>query len=317
MPDRRSWRSLIPGTIAFVALVAVAFVVLKFARVGALHGDTFSLYAAAAEARGVLPGTDVWLNGKKIGRVRDVAFAPTSSDTTSRVVMALDILASAGDQVRRDARIQVKSGGSLLGAPVVTVEGGTILVPAVAHGDTLHAAPQGDLESMGSRFSEAQDQLPKLMANVKLLSKDVSAAWGLIGNVAPTAEVEHAQRVLAHASEVASKLTGSGLPEGSPTVMGAMARARQVMARSDSLRLLVSGSSGSLGRFRRDSTLLRTVSDVRDEASILRMRLQLAQGTAGRMMADSALARSMAQVEREMGALMADIKRRPLRYLSF
>ena len=56
MPRRPSWKELRTGLIALAGLVVVALGILVFARVGALHGRTFRLYARTPNARGVIRG---------------------------------------------------------------------------------------------------------------------------------------------------------------------------------------------------------------------------------------------------------------------
>ena len=318
MPDHFRWRDLFPGIAALVALIVGTLAVLAYARVGALHGDTFALYAAGHEARAVLSGTEVWLNGKKIGRVTDVHFGPVSADTNVRVIMVLDVLESARELVRHNAHVQVMSGGSFLGAPVVSLEGGTPSAPPVGHGDTLLATPQEDIEGAQSKFGGAANSMPVLMKNVAALTAQLKAAQALVSSTMPRSTVTGAQRVMTHASEVANGLSRgvSGSQGASPAAV--MARARQTMARVDSVRtLLASPGQSSLGRFRRDSTLLPRIAGLRDEVSIVRARIMMSDGTLGRLATDSAVTRGLMDAERELGLLLADIKRRPLRYLSF
>jgi hypothetical protein len=89
------------------------------------------------------------------------------------------------------------------------------------------------------------------------------------------------------------------------------------MARADSVRALLASDRTSFGRFRRDSTLLREVADIRNEIDIVRARMASPDGTLGRLRADSAVFDALAGVQREMAALFADIRRRPLRYIRF
>jgi hypothetical protein len=72
-----------------------------------------------------------------------------------------------------------------------------------------------------------------------------------------------------------------------------------------------------LGRFRRDSTLKAAVADIQNELSIVRAMLNDARGTAGRVKQDRAIVEALMEAERELGAIMADIRRRPFRYLNF
>ena len=94
-----------------------------------------------------------------------------------------------------------------------------------------------------------------------------------------------------------------------------MARARSAMASADSVRQLLAQGSGELGRFRRDSTLLRAVGEIRDELSIVRALLDEPRGTAGRVKHDRAIALELAAADTAMQLLFADMKSRPLRYL--
>jgi hypothetical protein len=89
------------------------------------------------------------------------------------------------------------------------------------------------------------------------------------------------------------------------------------MARADSVRTLLSSNRTSFGRFRRDSALMREVADIRNEGDTLRARMSSPAGTIGRAHSDSALVNALAGMHREMTLIMADIVRRPLRYIHF
>jgi hypothetical protein len=102
------------------------------------------------------------------------------------------------------------------------------------------------------------------------------------------------------------------LARGEPT-----ARARHAMALADSIRALVASSDGSLGRLRRDSTLLRTVAEVQRELTRVQAALVEPRGTAGRAVHDTVLVQQIAATRAELDALAADVRRNPLRYLNF
>jgi len=90
-----------------------------------------------------------------------------------------------------------------------------------------------------------------------------------------------------------------------------------VRARADSLRLLMNSSDASLGRFRRDSTLLRTLTAVRAETDTVFALLAQSRGTAGRVLNDSALVLEVAGARRTLDALIKDVKADPFRYVAF
>ena len=89
------------------------------------------------------------------------------------------------------------------------------------------------------------------------------------------------------------------------------------MARADSVRTLVGSSSTSLGRFKRDSTLIADVADIREELATVRASLTDSRGTAGRVLHDSAAFSALGDAHAEMTLLLADLKKHPLRYNPF
>lgn len=318
MPRPHDWRSLLPGVLLLGALVALVVAVLVFGRVGAVRGDKVRLYVQTDAARGVLIGTtEVWLDGQMVGKVADVRFLPVAEDTTRRVLIALDLLREYLPFVRRDSRAQVRSGGSLLGAPVVYLTSGSTRSPELAAGDTLLARPQSDPEGVTSQLAIASRDFPAIINNVKVLNAQLGTARGTLG-----AAIEGGGEELVVFRERASRLARHAMNGGGTFSLAygdgrLMARAQQAMARADSIRTLLASDRGSFGRFRRDSTLLATVEETRNELSIVRARLERADGTAGRVLRDSAVTQEIAAFERELAALMSDLQHHPLRYVAF
>lgn len=118
---------------------------------------------------------------------------------------------------------------------------------------------------------------------------------------------------LANAGAVASGLMNKATA-GSGTLGLAMrgdatARLGKIMAQKDSLMLLVQSGNGSVGRFRRDSTLFTTVGDIRASVDTLRALVSNSQTPLARN--DSTLSREIARVSAELALLMADIKKHP------
>jgi phospholipid/cholesterol/gamma-HCH transport system substrate-binding protein len=319
MPRRTSWKELIIGIVSLAAVLGIGGAILVFARVGMMHGKAFRLYAQASAARGVIRGTEVWLSGQRVGTVKSVSFLPPSVDTASRVLITMDVLESAQQQIRENSTIRIRAGGSLIGAPIVDVAIGTSSAPAVTNDDTLHTLPQSDFENVASEFAVASKDFPVIITNLKLLNTQLHSVQGTLGAMG----IEKGGRELPIAREHLGRLSGQlttpigtvgrALSKSSPLA----ARAQRVMARVDSVRTLLASDRSVLGRFRRDSSLLREVADVRNEVDILRARMADPHGTLGRASADSAVFVALGTAQRNLTALMADLKRHPLRYLNF
>src|SRR5690349_2426615 len=79
-----TWRSVSGGIAALCAIILILVLVLTYARTGVLRGDKFRLYVAVADASNVLVGSDVWLNGQRVGTVVHIGFAPASAPLDQR-----------------------------------------------------------------------------------------------------------------------------------------------------------------------------------------------------------------------------------------
>jgi phospholipid/cholesterol/gamma-HCH transport system substrate-binding protein len=320
MARRLAWSNLRGGVIAVVAIVGIAVATLKYARVGALHGDRIRVYAALSAARGVLRGSEVWLLGQKVGRIADIRFrSPSESDTSTRVLIEMELLEQYREAIHRDAVAQIRPGGSVIGAMVVYLTPGTPEVPLIAEGDTVHARPQSDVEHATAQFGAVTRELPALIKDVKAIRSELQSTRGTLGalrngsssSAGPRQAAAERMRTLRarFSSERGSlaRITSGPL----------RARAQQAMARADSVRALVGSTSTSLGRFRHDSTLVAEIADVRDELAEVRAALAESRGTAGRVLHDSAAFSALGDVHREMALLVADLKKHPLRYSPF
>jgi phospholipid/cholesterol/gamma-HCH transport system substrate-binding protein len=317
MARRLSWSDVRGGVIACVAMLVVAVVVLKYSRVGALHGRTFRMYALVGEARGVMKGSEVWLSGQKVGKITDITFLPPErADTSRRIRIEMEILEEHRAALRRNAEAQIRPGGSIIGTPVVYLSPGTLKSAAMQPDDTVHTRAQADLEDAAGQFSTATRELPAIMANVRVLAAQLQTTEGTMGAFMNGPGLGELQRARIGTLHLTRRLSGGGTA-GLIMQGGLSTRAARVMARADSVRTLLASPRTSFGRLRRDSTLIGEVADIRNELTLVHAALDEPRGTAGRVMRDSALTRSVGETQRQMTLLFADIKKHPLRYVSF
>jgi len=315
------WQDLKIGLLSTAGVIAAALGVLIFGRVGTLHGKTFQIYVTTKAARGVIRGTEVWLDGQKVGLVRDVAFQPPTVEPSNRIVMKLRILKSAEQHVRLDTRVQVRSGSSVIGDQVVFMSSGTARMRQVADGDTIHSSDaQVDYESLSGEAAEATKEFPAIIENVKLLSAQLRSVNGTLGALGVEGTGGAMQRVRARASRVLDRLSSSstgtvGLALTNRELM--LARARRALSQTDSIRALLGSNEHSLGRFRRDSTLLGHVTSVRAALDSLQRLAASPNGTIGRFRADSAIILNIQRDRAALDSLITDMKKHPLRYTPF
>jgi ABC-type transporter Mla subunit MlaD len=312
MPAGLTWRKLLPGLGAIVAVGIVALSVLLFAGVGQIRGEKEHFYLATDQARGVMKGTEVWIAGQKAGLVDRVSFAPPSSDTVGRVVIAFSVRESDAAQIRRTSTAELRAGTSIIAPVVISIDAGTPGSPAAHPGDTIRATRQADFETATAKLGAATKELPQLMADVKTIA---------------TLAREHPLLTMLRGHDGDGEGTGiiglrerfAGFQKSRASAARATfsARAQATLARADSVRALLASSTGTLGRMRRDSRFAETVASVSRQLDTLRAEMTSTDGTLGRYARDSALSHSVIQSQKEMQLLFNDIRRRPLHYIWF
>ena len=319
MAKRLHWKQLAIGLTSAAIVAAAALLILIFGRVGVLHGHKFTLFATASEVRGVIRGTDVWLDGQKVGMVTGVSFLPPMVSPKERLVMRLSLISAIRNQIRHDTRIQIRSGGTILGDQVVYLEGGTAASLGVIDHDTIHGGEQPDLETGVSDATLVAREFPAIMGNVKLITAQLQGVSGTIGAFGFDQHGSDMKRAFTRTKGIMSRLSDS---RGTMAMSmngrdEVVARARQSMARVDSIKALLTSDKSALGRFRRDSTLILEMGRVRQDLAELQRLADSPQGTIGRFRTDSAITRAVHRDLVAMDSLFANMKKHPLRYIAF
>jgi hypothetical protein len=312
------WHSVIGGIAAIVVLTGLTLFVILYARAGALHGSQFRLFAAAPDASALRKGSEVWLNGQRVGTVRAIEFNQPTAPPEVRVVIEMEVLNEVRPLIRLNSPAAVRNGGGFIGEPVVYIESGTLARREVVPGDTLRAAGNPELEIAASKVAASVEQLPVLLADSRTIianAKTAGSRMSAILAVGAGNESVGNGSLSNSASAVMAKLTG-GRGSASRMMRDTELRSRvtRSMASMDSVRQLVASRSGEFGRFRRDSSLAPAVRNLQLEVTHLREMANSTVGTVGRARQDSALRRGLDSAFLELGALLADIKKHPRKY---
>jgi ABC-type transporter Mla subunit MlaD len=313
MPHQIHWRELKGGLIAVAVLAAIIFSVFAFARVGGLHGKKVTLYVVTDEAPGVLAGTEVWLAGEKDGLVTDISFRPPGTDTLERLLIKTEFLQKAMPHVRQDSYAQIRAGGTLIGTPIIFISAGTLGSPPLKDGDTLRALPLAGIGAVADGAAKLIPTVGKLVTTAKEITRKTDRPVGTIGNIRASG-LPDLPDVTAGISSLNSRARGNGAI-ASALRGNLQRRASRAMASADSLKRLISSNRGSIGRFRKDSTLATKASHVLAELDTLRALATSPLGTIAAVHSDSVLARKLTEQHELVAALMKDIKSNPMRYI--
>lgn len=319
MAHRLRWRQLSTGLIALAVILGLAVSILTFGRVGTLHGKKFRLYVVTDAARGVIRGTEVWLDGQNVGQVRAVGFRPPTAPPKERLIIALDILERDQSKIRFDSRVQVRAGANIIGDRVVYVSSGTPHARAVVDGDTLRATEQNDMEEMSSEAAMVMREMPGIFADVKVLSAQLKSTEGTLGAFGVNENSAEMRRIRARTARLFARLSDSLGSFGRARAQSGelVERAQRTMAQVDSIRTLLSSTEHSLGRFRRDSSIVSSITRIRNELGEISRLASEPNGTFGRTRSDSAITRAIQRALISMDSLKADVKKHPLRYIVF
>ncbi len=316
MPRKIHWTDLRVGLIGAAAVIALVLAILLFARVGALHGKKVTLFVETADATGVLKGTEVWLSGQKIGLVSDVRFQPSSVDTSQRLIIEAEILADRLSHLRADSRASIGPGTSMIGVTVVFISPGSLNLPGLSDGDTIHAEQRMRVTDLGGVMGTAGAAASSLGVEVRGLAAKMSDRHGTVG-----AMMSQGMPALGNATGRMSSLLDKAT-KGNGSIGRIMrgdfgARVSRAMAGVDSIMALGSSDRGNIGRFRKDSTLVPKIKGMMAEVDSLRAMASNPVGTMGRAQNDSTLIKLMSTARASLDSLMKDIKSHPLRYIAF
>lgn len=309
------WRELKLGAIASVVVAASAIGILLFARVGQMRGELTTLYVYSNDAVGVLPGTEVWLSGEKIGQVKRIRFRPVETDTLRRLAIETEIMAEHMPQIRRNSRVDIRPGGNLIGTPIINITGGTSQAPGLASGDTLAALSSSAFKPLGVRVDSLNAKMTILADSAKKLAALINSPRGTIGAFKQNG-IPAMPDAMGTIDDLMRQATSGDGTIGLAARNDLAGRVSRLMAAKDSIMLMLSTGSGTIGRFRNDSTLVKSVAGIQAQLDTLKTRFS-GSGTMSRMRTDSALTKEIARMNAELAALMADLKKNPSAYIAF
>jgi hypothetical protein len=314
MARNYSWSELKIGLLSAAAILVVAFGILIFARVGALHGKKSRIVVLTDHAPGVLSGTEVWLAGERIGLVNRISFRPITADTSRRVAIDADVLDTFMPQIRKDAHADIRPGGNLIGSPVVYISSSTSDVPALRDGDTIVTKSVGVINDVGTNVAELVSRLAVLSDSgskaISLLNSEAGAVGAFTRRGLP-----RIASVTGTMSQVMSQATKGNGTAGMLARGDLGLRFRRLMSARDSLTYMLSSGNGNLGRFHRDSTLGPTVTRLKSQVDSLQGMMSSSSSSLAKMRTDTAIASQLKIVRAQLDTLMKDIRKHPRKYL--
>ena len=303
------WRKLIGGVFALVVIIGGALSIIAFARVGSLKGDTYVAYIVADQANGILKGTNVWLQGQKVGVVTKVGFR---SDTAVQTVLQVEVMSPYKPFIKKDSRVEFKPGGTYVGAQVVALRIGSPSAPVLEAGDTLTRVSVIDPDLRSNELTAAGQDLPEIVTSLRAIGSDLSKTQSQFNSLGERSS--GLQLVMKHMAQFETRRRGTLTLLVRDRSLGD--RAQLVLTRADSL-LMIAREPGTLSRFKADSGLRIALEGTRAQLDSVRIRIAREDGAAGRFLSDAVLQRDLEELSNEITRTLADFAKRPERYSPF
>ncbi|MEP7087611.1 MAG: MlaD family protein [Gemmatimonadota bacterium] len=307
-----AWSKLIGGVVAIAVIVVSAFSIIAFARVGSLKGDTYIAYILADQANGILKGTDVWLQGQKVGVVKNVGFRSLPTDTSVRTVLEVEVMSPFKSFIKKDSRVEFKPGGSYVGAQVVALRIGSPTAPVLEAGDTLTRVSVIDPDLRQNELTAAGQDFPEIVSSLRAIGGDLTKTQSQFSSLG-----DHSSGlglVMKRVAEFDTRKKGTLSLIFRDRALAS--RAQIALTRADSL-LDITREPGTLNRFKNDSALRIALARTRGELDAIRVRIAREDGAAGRFLSDDALRKDLEELSKQIAKTLADFGKRPERYSPF
>lgn len=267
----------------------------------------------AAEARGLIPGAEVWVAGSPSGRVTRVLFDDPDGPAESRIVIHATLHRAALPFLRSDAEATIGS-SSLLAPVILKLDPGdpgsgpldfadTLTVPALRSTDHLLL--------LAREAREAVDTLAYLSRDLVIRLDEGSGTAARLRR--DTALLERMTAISANARSISTALQAE---DALPARLAA-----------DSLGTALSAMAGALRSLRgeeRASEVTEAVVSLAERLERISVGLdkldrdlRAGRGTAGRALYDDEIARQQEAFQARLDSLRSELRRKPWRWLRF
>jgi phospholipid/cholesterol/gamma-HCH transport system substrate-binding protein len=310
-----TWDQLKVGVLIVVALVILAFAIIKLGQAGNLFGKRYTLVAFIGNASGLRLGGPVTVAGQLSGSIKDIKFLPPDADTTSNLKLIIEVDRDVTEQVRRDSRGKIRTQG-VLGDKVFDISPGTPPNRVLHEGDTVAVDPSVDFETVVQQASSAIGAVVGLTNDLKKVTGSVTRGEGTLGQLVTNRELyDQLNGTLAATNSLMARLEN---PRGTigrllndPALYYSLNR---TIASADTVISQISRSNGTVGRLLRDDTLYVHLVNVVSKADSLVSGMSSGNGTMHKLFTDQQLYDELVKTVTELNKVLVDVRRDPRRY---
>jgi phospholipid/cholesterol/gamma-HCH transport system substrate-binding protein len=310
-----TWDQLKVGVLILIALVILAFAILKLGQAGNLFGKRYQVVSFVPSASGLRVGGPVTVAGQLAGTIKEISFLPPDQDTTRNLRLLIEVRRELSNQVRKDSRAKVATMG-LLGDKVVDISVGTPKFRPLHEGDTLLVVPSTDYEAVVKQASGAINEVVGLTRDLKKVTAGITAGQGTLGQLVTNRQLyDQLNTTLTRTTALMERLEN---PRGTigrllddPSLYYSLNR---TVASADTIIRQISGGKGSVAKLLRDDTLYVHLVSVVARADSLVGTMANGNGTVQKLFSDQQLYDQLLKTVTELNNVLIDVRRDPRRY---
>jgi hypothetical protein len=202
---------------------------------------------------------------------------------------------------------------------VIDLASGSASARELADGDTLRTIPRGEFDGARASLVIAAQNLPQIVDNVRDVKTEVFSPSGTIGAMGHGDGITRPLASIAdNLGTLAARLDYRRAAMHRAGAEDLSARAHRVIAAADSVRRSAAAQAASASRSHNDSAMVRTIQDARAQIdSVQRLLASSPADSAGPSPAIARLQQRMSDLDAQLATLLADMIRRPMRYIAF
>ncbi len=177
MNESPNRRAVIVGLFVLVGVIILLGGILTVGNLHATFIKKMKVTAIFEDVNGLLPGSNVWFSGVKIGTVKKLSFYGKS-----QVEVELNIDKELQSFINRDSKVKIGSDG-LIGNKILIIFGGTEKAGDIQEGDTLHVEKVLSTDDVMNTLQQNNKNILAITNDFKVISKRLANGEGTLGKL--------------------------------------------------------------------------------------------------------------------------------------
>ncbi len=177
MKDSPNKRAVIVGMFVLVGILILLAGILTVGNLHTTFTKKMKVTAVFEDVNGLLPGSNIWFSGVKIGTVKSLSFYGKSE-----VKIEMNIDEASQKYIRKDAMVKIGSDG-LIGNKILIIYGGSLNAGEIVDGDTLKVEKMLTTDDMMNTLQENNKNILAITTDFKVISKRLANGEGTLGKL--------------------------------------------------------------------------------------------------------------------------------------